>query len=191
MNLDRKLFAEFVEEPSALPLLRVYQVSEPGVTVGYSYRGKKEFCVRPTGGGLVQHGNDFIYSVLARPDSFPTFRQVRTSYLSFHEVVQEAFSKLGFETSLFRCDDPKAKGNIRLADPSKDCFLAPVPTDVALRGEKIAGGAQKRVRGAFLHQGSIQLPEGSSFDRFKEAFLEAFERKFDILWRKERLVAQV
>ncbi len=182
MDLDRKLFSEFVEGPSALPLLRVYRVSEPGVTVGYSYRGKKEFCVRPTGGGLVQHGNDFIYSVIARPDTFPTFRQVRTSYLSFHEVVQEVFQKLGLETSLFRCDDPKAKRNVRVGDPSKDCFATPVPTDVALRGEKIAGGAQKRTRGGFLHQGSIQLPEGISFGPFKEAFLKAFQQKFDILW---------
>jgi lipoate-protein ligase A len=181
MDLDRRLFSEFAENPAALPLLRVYRVSEPGVSVGYSYRGKKEFCIRPTGGGLVFHGRDFLYSAIARPDTFPTFRQVRTSYLSFHEVIQEAFQKLGLETSLFRCDDPKAKKNVRAGDPSKDCFATPVPTDVALRGEKIAGGAQKRTRGAFLHQGSVRLPPGLAFDTYKTAFVQTFQEKFKMI----------
>jgi lipoate-protein ligase A len=193
MDLDRKLFSEFAEDPAALPLLRVYRVSEPGVTVGCSYRGKKQFCVRPTGGGLVKHGNDFIYSVIARPDTFPTFRQVRTSYLTFHEVVQEALQRLGFETSLFRCDDPKAKKNVKpqkgtgyslVACPLalRDCFSTPVPTDVALGGQKIAGAAQKRTPNAFLHQGSIQIPRDVAFEDVKTAFVPAFGEKFGVAW---------
>ena len=42
------------------------------------------------------------------------------------------------------------------------CFTHPVPWDLVdpATGRKIAGGAQRRSRGAFLHQGSVRLPEG-------------------------------
>lgn len=141
-------------------------------------------CIRPTGGGLVRHGSDLIYSVIARSNSFPAFHQVRTSYLSFHEAVQEAFQKLGIETRLFRCDDSRARANAKRGSSLDDCFRRPVPTDVAIGERKIAGGAQRRRGQAFLHQGSIQLPEGVSFESFKEALGEAFERQFGIVWDK-------
>ena len=183
MNLDCELFEAFLQNPDALPVLRIYRVTEPAITVGRSWRKNGQFrggrvCVRPTGGGLVHHGNDLIYSVIARRHSFPTFYQVRTSYLSFHEAVQEAFQGLGVETRLFRCDDSRARLNSKRALHLDDCFHRPVPTDLALGDRKIAGAAQWRRGENFLHQGSIQLPEGVSFLDLKEAFLEAFKRKF-------------
>jgi lipoate-protein ligase A len=142
-------------------------------------------CIRPTGGGLVEHGNDLIYSVIARRDSFPTFHQVRTSYLSFHEAVQEAFQKLGVETRLVRCDDfRRRRGRVT------DCFNQPVATDVLFKGVKIAGGAQWRRGEAFLHQGSIQLTPGISFEGLKEALIEAFAGQFDIAW-SDRMIESV
>lgn len=196
MALDRELFEEFIQTPQAVPVLRIYQVSKPSVTVGRSYqkgKGKGEqfyflqtrlekiepslFCIRPTGGGLVEHGNDLIYSVIARRDSFSTFHQVRTSYLSFHEAVQKALQKLGVETRLMRCDD-----NRRQRGRVTDCFSQPVATDVLFQEKKIAGGAQRRRGAAFLHQGSVQLPPGISFERLREALIEAFACQFDIAW---------
>ena len=101
MQLDRELFEAFIQDQETPPLLRIFQVNQPGMTVGRLHPAAKSVCVRPTGGGVVCHGNDLIYSVMARRDSFPTFHQVRTSYLSFHEAVQTAFLKLNHETEFY------------------------------------------------------------------------------------------
>jgi len=194
MDLDRELFEKFISDPGAVPILRIYRVSEPAVTVGRSYRGSSlprtaphlPVCMRPTGGGIVYHGGDLIYSVVARAYSFPTFHQVRTSYLSFHETVQEAFEGLGIVTRLIRCDDPQARSNSKRRGLVEECFRRPVPTDVALGDQKIAGGAQRRRPEGFLHQGSIQLPEGASFDALKGALVPCFQKKFGIVWQHER-----
>lgn len=202
MALDRELFEVLTQDQEALPLLRIYQVSEPAMTVGRSYRkgsppsfpspqggggiGGEKICIRPTGGGLVRHGNDLLYSVIARRHTHPTFNLVRTSYLSFHEALQEAFETLGFSTRLFRCDEAKKRNRslpFRFGPP--DCFSNPIATDLLLEEQKIAGGAQWRRGGAFLHQGSVQMPRGVSFESLKEAFLEALERKFEPTWMRE------
>ena len=191
MALDRELFEEFIQDPGACPVLRVYKVSEPGITVGRSsakrgqtpFRGLTPFCVRPTGGGWVQHGNDLIYSVIARRNTFSTFQLVRTSYLSFHEAIQEALTRLGIETRLFRCDEAEALEKKRSRSPKwSECFKAPVATDLLFQEEKIAGGGQWRKREGFLHQGSIRLLAGLPFDGLKETLKEAFRLKFDIVW---------
>lgn len=193
MALDSNLFESFAQDATALPLLRIYRTEGEAVTVGRSrVKGilDPSFVVRPTGGGLVRHGNDLLYSVIARRDSFPTFRQARTSYLSFHEVVQQAFRTLGIETRLFRCDDPLARTHARRVGLRDDCFTRPIPADVAVGNRKIAGAAQRRRREGFLHQGSIQLLDKNSYNDLKAALIESFRRKFDITWlHEERLVS--
>jgi len=192
MALDRELFEEFVCEPALPPLLRIFRVNVPAVTVGrlfarHSPQIDLSVCVRPTGGGLVRHGNDLIYSVMARRDSFPTFGMTRTSYLSFHEAVQEAFLILGFPTRLFRCDEAKERDQRRRGRRPRveECFKEPVATDVLLEESKVAGGGQWRRREAFLHQGSIQIPKGMAYNALRDALRSAFKRKFGIVWVDE------
>lgn len=203
MALDQSLFEAFIENSALNPSLRIYQVSEPALSVGTSYRKRRglllglkmlsalkgkavPICVRPTGGGVVEHGNDLIYSVIAKVDTFPTFRQVRTSYLSFHEAVQTAFERLGIETRLFRCDEARARNQKSLRGGGLNrCFEEPVATDVLVKKQKIAGGAQRRKGGAFLHQGSIQIPQGISYGPLKSVFLEAFKNKFEAVFSSE------
>lgn len=186
MEFDRSLFESFLEEPASEPLLRIYRVCEPGVTVGYSHPSATD-CVRPTGGGRVFHGHDLIYTVLARKDSFPTFGRVRTSYLTFHEIVREALASLGVHATLVRCDNPEAKQNSRRL--VKDCFSTPVPTDLIFEGKKIAGGAQRRRGEAFLHQGSVQLVAGVTFERLHDAFIESFERKLAVILSPDQRIS--
>lgn len=192
MARDRELFEEFVQNPSSLPTLRIFCVKGPAITVGRSWRSSfhrgypvplirraPAVCVRPTGGGLVRHGNDLIYSIMARRDSFPTFHQVRTSYLSFHEAIQIALHNLGIETHLLRCDEVRPHGD---GSAVTDCFLQPVATDVMIGDRKVAGGGQWRRGNCFLHQGSIQLANGVSYEQLKEALSDAFQEKFKIIW---------
>ncbi len=197
MDLDRQLFDVFIGDPAEIPVLRIYQVKEPSITIGRSFHQagiealqheRIPACTRPTGGGLVRHGRDLIYSVIARKDTYPAFHQVRTSYLSFHEAIQQAFKGLGYETDLFRCDDPQAKKNTKGSTSIDECFQKPVPTDLRWKGEKIAGGAQWRKREGFLHQGSIQPVAGLPFEELKSALIHAFQEKFQIEWSEAVMV---
>ncbi len=78
---------------------------------------------------------------------------------------------------------------------SDACFANPVRDDVMLLGRKIAGAAQRRTRGGFLHQGSIQLP--GLHESFRERFSSALSAKIErteismhILERAGRLAAE-
>lgn len=223
METDRRLFEKFQSDPQALPLLHIYRTKERGMTVGHSWKlsrwqllrlrlrsflkgQKPQLHIRPTGGGLVEHGEDLIYSVVARKDTFPTFGRVRTSYLSFHEVVLEALQNLGAEPRLLRCDEvSKSPSNRRypvpfvfnmryrvpfdfgkrgLRRPLSECFKDPVATDVLEGNRKVAGGAQRRSAGVFLHQGSVRIPAGKSFEDLKGALVKSFEEKFGAAWKE-------
>lgn len=133
----------------------------------------------------MEHGSDLLYSVMARKDSFPTFKLVRTSYLSFHEAIQDALQRLGVETRLFRCDEAKKQAQDKFSRRHSEiepCFQNLVATDLLFQGKKIAGGAQWRRGPAFLHQGSILPPFPIPFFELKSEFLEAFTKKFQIEW---------
>ncbi len=186
MMLDERLFrdAEEKKQEALFPLLRFYFSSEPWVSVGYSYRnGESEngnkICRRLTGGGRVLHGHDVIFSLIARKTDDESFRSVRTSYLKIHEAVKKGFELLGFKPRFYRCDENLPRG--------KDCFLYPIATDLALGREKIAGGAEKRSSGVFLHQESVKVPRGIDADEMTESIRKGFEAVFEIRFKNADL----
>jgi lipoyl(octanoyl) transferase len=151
MALDEALL-----EITHRPLLRVYRWAEPTVSFGYSLPVapvRERFpalpCVRRwTGGGIVEHFDDWTFALLV-PSSEPlaSERPVR-AYQLIHSSVAAALSKIGCAA--------------RLAAPldcanGLACFTFPSLHDVVGAGDrKLCGGAQRRTRRGFLHQGSIQ-----------------------------------
>jgi lipoate-protein ligase A len=159
------------------PILRFYFSSSPWITVGYAHQemrrnGKIPICRRITGGGYVAHGNDLIFSLVARKDHEDSFSSVRLSYWKIHEAVKLAFEEFGHRPRFFRCDENLPKGT--------DCFRYPIATDLALNDKKIAGGAQKRSGSVFLHQESVQIPGQEAGYGFMENIRKAFETVFDV-----------
>ena len=217
MALDEVLFSRCGkngrkrESNETPPLLRFYVSSEPWITVGYSSAkaigdsttgaiptvlkvqppwGRNRFlsptglasprvCSRITGGGEVLHDEDLIFSLIAHKNHDESFKSVRMSYWKIHEAVKEAFWLLGIEPRFFRCDEKLPRG--------KTCFEFPIATDLALGDEKIAGGAQKRSSGWFLHQESIKIPKGIDRDDLMAAIRRSFEKVFDIRVAEEDL----
>lgn len=108
-----------------------------------------EVVKRPTGGGIVWHGKDQTFTLLV-PDA-PAFERFnpRQSYQWIHSMLAECLS------------DQTGKKHLLVqpgACPSgDDCFVSPVAADVVCEGRKIAGGAQRRTKSGFLHQGSLQV----------------------------------
>jgi lipoyl(octanoyl) transferase len=126
------------------PLLRVYSWLKPAISIGYFQKfpqSDREVVRRPTGGGLVYHGEDTTFTVVA-PPGHPLHRmRTADAYCAIHEAVARVTGAELQQTG-------KAQGQY-------ECFQKPVAGDVMVEGRKLAGGAQRRNRGGMLHQGSI------------------------------------
>jgi len=96
MALDEVLFNQkkALEDPT--PILRFYYSSEPWITTGYSFNKPSGYsvdsseilesnipsCRRLTGGGNVLHGDDLIFSIIAKTSFHKEdFRSLRVCYL--------------------------------------------------------------------------------------------------------------
>jgi lipoyl(octanoyl) transferase len=148
---------------------RHYGWRSPAFTFGYSQkiayvRGQLppdqtfDLCRRPTGGGLVDHRDDWTYALVI-PRGHP-LEEVRAtqSYRAIHDALAGAFKSAGVPVSLKSVAEgaPGAEAG----GPAGVCFERAEVFDVvhADTGAKIAGGAQKRNRRGLLFQGSIWRP---------------------------------
>ncbi len=128
--------------------------------------GRRDLVRRWTGGGSVLHGEDLTYALIT-PATDPTSALGPAAiYAALHNAICDALRMEGREAEL------AAEAAPRISDA---CFANPVRDDVMIRGRKIAGAAQRRTRGGFLHQGSIQLPDLSA--KFRERFAAALSPK--------------
>lgn len=175
MALDEALLKKFIDQPR-LPQFRFFYASSPWVTVGFSFKdpmtSHPNVCRRITGGGRVVHGNDLIFSLIAGKGDDESFKSVRISYWKIHEAVKIGFELLNLKLDFYRCDQDLPSG--------PECFNFPIATDLSYQGRKIAGGAQKRSRGAFLHQESVQIPKGIDEPQLEKALLQGFQKVFEI-----------
>ncbi len=153
MALDEALFDWSADQGVAA--VRLYHWDRPASTVGYFHRGPiphAESVRRFTGGGLVEHGSDLTFCLVLPQGSPPALAAAGERYRWIHETIASA---LGQETearvALAPDETPHATG---------PCFANPVPWDLldTATGRKIGGGAQRRSRGAVIHQGSLRLP---------------------------------
>ncbi len=170
---------------ASFPLLRFYGWAEPSATFGRfqkfadvsEWTRIRPLLRRPTGGGLVLHGDDWTYS-LAFPfgDAWHGLR-ARESYLRLHQWVQRAFEKLGFATEL-------APARRVVFGKAGRCFAGAEANDLVFLGKKIAGAAQKRDRSGLLIQGSVQPPpKAIARADWENAFLEAASEMWNVQWR--------
>ena len=151
MAVDETLFLT-----AAYPVLRSYRWARPSVSFGYFTPWKevalrfagRDLVRRWTGGGIVEHGEDFTYSLICPGgDSLPTTSEF---YRFVHLAIATILRKSGCPVEIALLTDP-----VR----SPACFEKAVQFDLKLRGEKIAGAAIRRNRKGLLLQGSIQRLE--------------------------------
>ena len=146
-------------------VLRCYRWSRPAVSFGCFGRvaairadyPDAEPVRRWTGGGTVEHGRDFTYTLLV-PRALPLATlPASEGYRLIHDAVASALAAAGWPNveaaEAIDVDQSPAAGAAPFLKP---CFAHPVPHDLLAAGHKIAGGAQRRTRRGLLHQGSIQ-----------------------------------
>lgn len=146
---------EWLLETAASPVLRIYRWLGEWATVGYFGKLTEAQGALPgirwvrrwTGGGVVDHRNDWTYTVVAPSGEPLADRRGAESYLQIHEALVAA---LGVERSGVRLSLGDEQTGAAL------CFENPVSHDlVGGDGRKLAGAGQRRTRRGLLHQGSV------------------------------------
>ena len=93
------------------PLLRVYAWAQPAASFGYFQKfpahlaGTYAVVRRPTGGGVVYHGDDTTYTVIAPPAHPLATMKTAAAYETLHRAVAAALA-LGPSPSCARGSDP-------------------------------------------------------------------------------------
>lgn len=176
MALDFLLLQRWPKPP--VPRFRHYGWRGPAFTFGYAQKIAAvrallppdvtlDLCRRPTGGGLVDHRDDWTYTlVIPRGHPLEDLRATQ-SYREVHEALATALRAQGVACVLkTAADETEGKGI---------CFQRAEIYDVvhATSGEKIAGAAQKRNKHGLLFQGSIWRPATGTavdWDKFHDDF---------------------
>jgi lipoate-protein ligase A len=179
---------------------RHYAWHRPAFTFGYSQKisfvreqlpadGTFELCRRATGGGVVDHRDDWTYAlVLPRGHPLEELRATQ-SYREIHEALAAALRAQAVPAATKQAGvervDPNALSTAtapwgQVAPPSTGpagvCFQRAEIFDVVhgRTGEKIAGAAQKRNKRGLLFQGSIWRPaaggDAVDWDAFQDEF---------------------
>lgn len=162
MAVDELLLERSAAEGRAY--LRFYQWSEPTVSLGYfqAYAEREGHAPsaqatlvrRTTGGGAIVHDDDLTYS-LTVPTSMPLARDHQHLVEMVHRALIDALAEL--QVSADRCGEARAAVSKTAAAEPFLCFLRRSAADVLVAGQKIAGSAQRKHRGAILQHGSVLL----------------------------------
>jgi len=163
---------------------RHYGWSTTALTFGYSQHFKMvknqadndsiPVCRRPTGGGVVDHRNDWTYSLII-PATHPYCgKSSREIYRMTHETLTEALLASGQPAETMNGDDPLSRN----PTTAYQCFKNPCACDIVAPAtrRKLAGAALKRTRHGLLLQGSIDKSAASQVSAWS-FFQNNFEEK--------------
>jgi lipoate-protein ligase A len=152
----------------AAPRFRHYGWRAPAFTFGYSQKiafvrsqlpvdETFDLCRRPTGGGIVDHRDDWTFSlVIPRGHPLEDARATQ-SYQAVHECLAAALQRQGVPATTKK---PSAAAEPDAPAGPGVCFQRAEVFDVIdeRTGDKIAGAAQKRNKHGLLFQGSLWRP---------------------------------
>lgn len=158
MAADEVMLVTAAEQ--GLASLRFYSWSDPTLSLGYFQVSADrrndpnlESCAwirRPSGGGAILHHHELTYC-LALPVGAP-WQTKESGVCRFHQTIAAALLEFGVEARSVVCGEEKK------LDPFL-CFLHQTAGDLLVNGAKIAGSAQRKLRGALMQHGSILLAQ--------------------------------
>jgi lipoate-protein ligase A len=155
---------------------RHYLWRGPAWTFGYSQKiafvrtqmpaDARDLCRRTTGGGVVDHTDDWTYALVVPRGHALYEARATESYRIVHEALTSALVAQGVPAELEKRaatadeSEPASPAAGPTAGPAGVCFHRAEIFDVVHRSsrEKIAGAAQKRNKNGLLLQGSIWKP---------------------------------
>ncbi len=175
MAVDRALL-ESAETNLCKPTLRLYGWDRPTLSTGYSqsvddnidmaYLERHDIpkVQRPTGGGAILHGDEVTYAVIV-PASSVYYGSLSEVYRFVAVAIRTVLASLGINA-----DSEGEKFGVK---HSTCCFASRTRHEIACKGRKIVGSAQRRLKHSALQHGSIVLNQD------RERYLSCFK------WRDE------
>lgn len=132
--------------------LRFYTWLHPTLTLGYFQSHAPAVAAvpslpwlrRPSGGAALVHHHELTYALALPADA----ARAPDWIPRVHAVIQSSLRELSIPTTL--CATEEKRGDVL-------CFLHHTPSDLLLAGHKVAGSAQRKLRGALLQHGGILL----------------------------------
>ncbi len=156
---------------------------------------------RPSGGGAIVHDREVTYSV-ALPGEHPLALGRLLLYQVVHQTLIEVLAAAGIRAELYRREPQEGTGG---CCPFL-CFQRRAAGDVVVGTVKVAGSAQRRLRGAVLQHGSVLLgrspaaPElgglrevsGEPLREYPliEAWAQRLQERLDLAWQRHPLTEQ-
>lgn len=138
--------------------LRFYTWSEPTLSLGYFQPAEDRAAApnlarlvwvrRSTGGAAIVHHRELTYALALPPGK--QWYSAEHWICRFHHILQRVLKARGVESHAVVCGEEQKLGPVV-------CFLHQTPGDLLIGGSKVAGSAQRKMRGALLQHGSILL----------------------------------
>ena len=153
MSADEALLEAAV---SGAASLRFYTWAEPTLSLGYFQRAADRgpavaglpWVRRATGGAAIVHHHELTYALALPPG--PEWASREHWICRLHHIVQRVLAERGVPSHAVVCGEERKLGEVL-------CFLHQTPGDLLINNSKVAGSAQRRLRGALLQHGSILL----------------------------------
>ncbi len=151
------------------PVLRLFAFSPPGITLGRSQdpaveldlaaveRDGVRWAVRPTGGRAIWHEQEWTFSLVTGLGLEGWASTPGEAYERTGRLFAESLVLLGVPAALSP-GSARGPGPPRTAlGAAPPCFASTARNELVAGGRKLAGIAQRAVRGALLQQGSLLL----------------------------------
>jgi len=157
MATDEALLRAASSDSGFVPVLRIYGWAEPTVSLGYLQRSAPFVGLglpvvrRITGGRALLHDDELTYAVVTGARSPLYAMGISGCYAAISKAIVEALRGFGLDAEFARPLSPSAYRR------HKACFASSARYEVLVAGKKIAGSAQRRVKGALLQHGSIMF----------------------------------
>ena len=167
MRIDRELLYWAEKSLDKITVVRFYQWAAPTISIGkhqkveeaidqiYCQRKAIPIVHRPTGGRAVFHDNELTYSLVSNHAKYFPLEGVKETYRVIAAALRAGLQNLGISVQFAKNarESPPLPPSAR----KNPCFIVPSRHELLLGGYKLAGSAQRRLRGSFLQQGSFPL----------------------------------
>lgn len=164
MAVDEVLLEGMVRD-RGLPVIRFYGWRPPAVSFGYGQDPGREVdparCAeagvevvrRITGGRAVLHWEELTYSVVCTESDPILGGRVEDTYRRIGESLVEGLRRFGVDAVLERASLRPPRH--RTGEVTSPCFSSIARSEIKVRGRKLIGSAQRRLKGAVLQHGSV------------------------------------
>ncbi|HZV81870.1 MAG TPA: lipoate--protein ligase family protein, partial [Geobacteraceae bacterium] len=165
MAVDEAMLSCFHPDRSP-PTLRIYGWEPPAFSCGRFQKPEEILDLvrcrtdgipvvrRITGGGVIYHADELTYSLVCPAAAIPDSRSVKAAFFHLTSFLLTFYQQLGL--SPCHAVDHHRDGR-RLGERTALCFAGTESCDILLRGRKIGGNAQRRLKETVFQHGSIPL----------------------------------